>query len=130
MSLIPGSRIGPYLVTAQIGAGGMGEVYSATDTRLKREVAIKVLPQTIAISAERLVRFQREAEVLASLNHPNPIRSAASRGRSSRRASRFRELAGDPSRGVPPPFRAAGARKRGNHPLPAGAGSSQDQSRT
>ncbi|MEQ1761233.1 MAG: serine/threonine-protein kinase, partial [Vicinamibacterales bacterium] len=71
MALVPGTRIGPYEVTAQIGVGGMGEVYRATDTKLKRQVAIKVLPASVAGDAERLARFQREAEVLASLNHPN-----------------------------------------------------------
>ena len=69
--MTPGTRIGPYEVTAQIGVGGMGEVYQATDTKLKRQVAIKVLPESVAADAERLARFQREAEVLASLNHPN-----------------------------------------------------------
>ena len=71
MALSPGTRLGPYEVTAQIGVGGMGEVYRATDTNLKRPVAIKVLPVSVAADPERLARFQREAEVLASLNHPN-----------------------------------------------------------
>ena len=71
MALTPGTRLGPYEVIAQIGAGGMGEVYRATDTNLKRAVAIKVLPAAVAADPERLARFQREAEVLASLNHPN-----------------------------------------------------------
>jgi serine/threonine protein kinase len=71
LALTPGSRLGPYQVTAQIGVGGMGEVYKATDTNLKRAVAIKVLPASVAGDAERLARFQREAEILASLNHPN-----------------------------------------------------------
>jgi eukaryotic-like serine/threonine-protein kinase len=71
LALVPGSRIGPYDITAQVGAGGMGEVYRATDTNLKREVAIKVLPASLAADPERLSRFQREAEVLAALNHPN-----------------------------------------------------------
>ena len=71
MALAPGTRLGPYEVTAQIGVGGMGEVYRATDTNLKRAVAIKVLPASVAADVERLARFQREAEVLASLNHPN-----------------------------------------------------------
>src|SRR4029453_9040398 len=71
MALAPGSRIGPFEITTQIGVGGMGEVYRATDTNLKRAVAIKVLPDAVAFDSERLARFQREAEVLASLNHPN-----------------------------------------------------------
>ena len=71
MFLTPGTRLGPYEVLTQIGAGGMGEVYKATDTNLKRSVAIKVLPASVAGDAERLARFQREAEVLATLNHPN-----------------------------------------------------------
>jgi serine/threonine protein kinase len=71
VSLTSGTRLGPYEITAQIGAGGMGEVYRATDTNLKRQVAIKVLPAAVAADAERLARFQREAEVLALLNHPN-----------------------------------------------------------
>ncbi|MGH9255515.1 MAG: serine/threonine-protein kinase [Vicinamibacterales bacterium] len=71
MSLTVGAKLGPYAITAQIGVGGMGEVYRATDTNLKRAVAIKVLPESVAADRERLARFQREAEVLASLNHPN-----------------------------------------------------------
>ena len=71
LSLTPGTRLGVYEVTVQIGAGGMGEVYRATDTSLKRLVAIKVLPAAVAGDADRLARFQREAEVLAALNHPN-----------------------------------------------------------
>jgi serine/threonine protein kinase len=71
LTLAPGTRIGVYEVTAQIGEGGMGQVFRATDTRLKRQVAIKILPPSVAADAERLARFQREAEVLASLNHPN-----------------------------------------------------------
>jgi serine/threonine-protein kinase len=71
MSLVQGTRLGPYEVIGAIGAGGMGEVYRATDTNLKRQVAIKVLPEALATDPERLARFQREAEVLAALNHPN-----------------------------------------------------------
>jgi Tol biopolymer transport system component len=71
MALSPGIRIGPYEIVAQIGAGGMGEVYKATDTNLKRGVAMKVLPESVTADPERLARFQREAEVLASLNHQN-----------------------------------------------------------
>ncbi len=71
MALAPGTRLGVYEVTAQIGEGGMGQVYRATDTKLKRQVAMKSLPASLATDPERMVRFQREAEVLASLNHPN-----------------------------------------------------------
>src|ERR1700674_5589077 len=71
MSLAPGNRIGVYEVVALIGAGGMGEVYRARDTRLKRDVAIKILPDGFATDPDRLARFQREAELLATLNHPN-----------------------------------------------------------
>ncbi|MEQ1757080.1 MAG: protein kinase [Vicinamibacterales bacterium] len=71
MSVQPGTRLGPYEVGAQIGVGGMGEVYRATDTNLKRQVAIKVLPAALAGDADRMARFQREAEVLAALNHPH-----------------------------------------------------------
>src|SRR5215211_1458529 len=66
-----GTRIGPYEVVAAIGAGGMGEVYRARDTRLNRDVALKILPEIFAADPERLARFEREAQVLASLNHPH-----------------------------------------------------------
>ena len=71
MPLTVGSRLGHYDVTALIGEGGMGQVYQATDTKLKRQVALKILPEAFSADPERLARFQREAEVLASLNHPN-----------------------------------------------------------
>src|SRR6202040_1440181 len=71
MPLSVGTRLGPYEILAPIGAGGMGEVYKARDTKLDREVAIKVLPAALARDPERLARFEREAKVLASLNHPN-----------------------------------------------------------
>ncbi len=71
MALASGTRLGSYEVAAQIGAGGMGEVYQAHDTKLGRDVAIKVLPEAVAHDAERLARFQREAKMLAALNHPN-----------------------------------------------------------
>ena len=67
----PGKQLGHYTISSLIGKGGMGEVYRATDTKLKRDVAVKVLPTEVASDPERLARFQREAEVLASLNHPN-----------------------------------------------------------
>ena len=71
MALQPGARLGGYEILSPLGAGGMGEVYRARDTRLKRDVAIKVLPETLSADPDRLARFQREAELLATLNHPN-----------------------------------------------------------
>jgi serine/threonine protein kinase len=71
LALAPGTRLGVFEITAQIGEGGMGAVYRATDTSLSRQVAIKVLPDAFAQDAERLARFEREAKTLASLNHPN-----------------------------------------------------------
>ena len=71
MALATGVRLGPYKILAPIGTGGMGEVYRAHDTKLNRDVAIKVLLPTVAGDPERLARFSREAQVLASLNHPN-----------------------------------------------------------
>ncbi len=71
MHLSGGDKLGSYEILAPIGAGGMGEVYRARDSKLEREVAIKVLPAALARDPERLTRFEREAKVLASLNHPN-----------------------------------------------------------
>jgi hypothetical protein len=71
MGLVAGSRIGAYEVTAAIGSGGIGEVYRARDTKLKRDVARNVLPDSFTTDPDRLARFQREAEVLAALNHPH-----------------------------------------------------------
>src|SRR5467141_4617750 len=71
MTIAAGSRLGSYEVVAQIGAGGMGEVYQAHDTKLGRDVAIKVLPEAFAHDPDRLSRFQREAKMLAALNHSN-----------------------------------------------------------
>jgi len=71
MLLPAGTRLGPYEIVAPLGAGGMGEVYRARDTKLDREVAIKVLPDKLAGDPERLARFDREARLLAALNHPN-----------------------------------------------------------
>jgi Tol biopolymer transport system component len=71
MPLAAGNRLGPYEILSALGAGGMGEVYRARDTKLDREVAIKILPEAFAADTERIARFQREAKTLASLNHPN-----------------------------------------------------------
>src|SRR5215203_4230075 len=71
MSLPTGTRVGPYEIIAALGAGGMGEVYRARDTKLNRDVAVKVLLASVASDPDRLARFSREAQVLASLNHPN-----------------------------------------------------------
>ena len=71
MPFSTGDRIGPYEVTGLLGKGGMGEVYRARDPRLERDVAIKVLPAAFSHNRERLARFEREAKVLAALNHPN-----------------------------------------------------------
>jgi serine/threonine protein kinase len=71
VSLQQGTRVGPYEITGTLGAGGMGEVYRARDARLGRDVALKILPDIFATDPERLARFQREAQVLASLHHPN-----------------------------------------------------------
>src|SRR5215467_8916058 len=71
MALTIGTVLGSHEITALLGKGGMGEVYRARDLKLKREVAIKILPEEFARDADRVSRFQREAELLASLNHPN-----------------------------------------------------------
>src|SRR6516162_9975451 len=71
MALSLGDQVGHYSITSKLGEGGMGAVYRATDTRLNREVAVKVLPEAFAQDPDRLARFQLEAQVLASMNHPN-----------------------------------------------------------
>src|SRR5262245_11281013 len=71
MTLSPGTKLGPYEITGQLGAGGMGEVYRARDTRLGREVAVKVLPGHLSTNHEVRARFEREAKAVSSLNHPN-----------------------------------------------------------
>lgn len=71
MAFSAGTKLGVYEIIEPLGRGGMGEVYRARDSKLKREVAIKVLPAVFSRDAERVARFQREAELLASLNHPN-----------------------------------------------------------
>ncbi|HZM95289.1 MAG TPA: protein kinase [Vicinamibacterales bacterium] len=73
MALSPGTRLGPYTITGPIGAGGMGEVYRATDTRLERTVAIKVLPEHVASDPDLRQRFEREAKTLAALHHPHIV---------------------------------------------------------
>jgi len=79
MPLQPGDKLGHYEILSLLGKGGMGEVYRGRDTKLKRDVAIKVLPEAFARDAERMARFQREAEVLASLNHSKHRRDLWSR---------------------------------------------------
>ena len=71
MSLQPGARLSAYEILGLIGSGGMGQVYRARDSKLNRDIALKVLPEEVALEADRLARFKREAQVLASLNHPN-----------------------------------------------------------
>ena len=71
MALAPGVRLGPYEIVSALGAGGMGEVYKALDTRLDRTVAIKVLPEHVASNPELKQRFEREAKSISSLNHPH-----------------------------------------------------------
>jgi serine/threonine protein kinase len=73
MTLVAGARLGPFEILAPIGAGGMGEVYRARDTRLSRDVAIKVLPAAVSSNPERLRRFEKEARAASSLNHPNIV---------------------------------------------------------
>jgi eukaryotic-like serine/threonine-protein kinase len=71
MTLHAGTKLGPYEIQSPLGAGGMGEVYRARDSKLNRDVALKILPELFALDPDRLARFKREAQVLASLNHPN-----------------------------------------------------------
>ena len=91
--LAPGSSVGPYRIERLLDVGGMGEVYRARDTRLDRDVAIKILPEAFAFDADRVARFQREAKVLASLNHPHiaaicGLESTSARGASSSYSSK------------------------------------------
>ena len=80
MPLSAGRRLGPYEILAPLGAGGMGEVYRARDTRLGRDVALKVVHDVFAGDPERMARFGREAQLLASLNHPNGLSGFSLRG--------------------------------------------------
>ena len=84
MSLTPGTRLRSFEIAVLIGVGGMGEVYRATASNLKRPVAIKVLPQSVSGVPDRLARCQREAEALASLNHPNITRFTGWRNQTAR----------------------------------------------
>jgi eukaryotic-like serine/threonine-protein kinase len=106
MTLAPGVRLGPYEVLSPIGAGGMGEVYRARDTNLDREVAIKVLPSAMANDPERLARFEREAKVLASLNHPH-IAQVYGLERSGETRALVMELIAGTTLTVPQPLRTA-----------------------
>ena len=85
MALTPGTRVGAYEVVSLLGEGGMGQVYRARDTKLNRDVALKILPEAFALDDDRIARFRREAQVLAALNHPN---IAAIYGEADRRGAR------------------------------------------
>ncbi len=102
MSLAAGTKLGVYEILAPIGAGGMGEVYRARDTRLKRDVALKVLPEAFADDPNRMMRFQREAEVLASLNHPNIAHIFGVADEGSARALAMELVEGESPRGPMP----------------------------
>ena len=98
VTLSPGTRVGVYEITAAIGAGGMGQVYRARDTKLDRDVALKILPELFAGDPDRLMRFEREAKTLASLNHPHiaQIHGFEQQGPTSARTPRCRS--GRPTR--------------------------------
>src|SRR5712671_4458912 len=113
MTLSPGMRLGPYEVVAPLGAGGMGEVYRARDTKLNRDVAIKVLSPAFAENAERMARFQREAQVLAALNHPNIAQIYGMEEFSDKRAALVMELVpGEDLQGPIPMDEALGIAKQ------------------
>ncbi len=118
MTISAGTKLGPYEILGLLGAGGMGEVYRARDERLKREVAIKVLPASFSQDAERLRRFEQEAQTAGGLNHPNitAVYDLGSRGRRAVHrdgASRGRDVAGAAlGRGAAGPRRRPTTRSR------------------
>jgi serine/threonine protein kinase len=87
MSLVSGTRLGPYEILAAIGARGVGEVYKARDTRLDRSVAIKVLPAEVSADPDRRVRFEREAKTIAGLSHPHTSARSSTWARTTARPS-------------------------------------------
>jgi serine/threonine protein kinase len=107
MAVDPGSRFGSYAVGEPIGSGGMGEVYRATDTSLKRDVSLKVLPAAFVAGADRLARFQREAEILASLNHPNIAQVYGLEKSDGQTAIVVELVEGYPSKSTSLPFRGS-----------------------
>jgi serine/threonine protein kinase len=118
VALLPGTTLASFEILGPLGAGAMGEVYLAKDTRLDRQVAIKVLPDHFASDVERLQRFEREAKTLASLNHPNAQISASTRSASCSKArARSRESLGNARRG---PL-SRGARAAADRRRPRGA---------
>jgi serine/threonine protein kinase len=112
MGVIPGTRLGPYEILSPLGAGGMGEVYRARDTRLGREVAIKVLPASFSQDTDRLRRFEQEAKTAGSLNHPNITANVSLRLQLScgPTGSTSRRIGSRPEQAFKPPSRAPARR--------------------
>ena len=118
MALEVGSTIAHYSVDALIGEGGMGQVYQATDTKLNRQVALKILPEAFASDPDRLARFQREAQVLASLNHPRRVAGGRTLRACNHASSRHLQRA-----------RSAAISRAGRGALAAGPGSGRGNCR-
>ena len=119
MALTVGSRIAHYDVTALIGEGGMGQVWQATDTQLGRDVALKVLPEAFTSDPDRLARFEREAKVLASLNHPNIAQIHGLEEAEGIRALVLELVEGPPTVAPRPSLTGSGAaRPAAGHPRP------------